>query len=168
MIHNIEEKHKLYERQSPALGMLTEEELAKLIEQVEEREMLHAPVHLKENVFVQIRKQRQAAQKLQLFSYRAKVLVGMAAALAVLFLVPVGEGETHMPSQSSGFQRIFQQEQEETDAIKQGALDRQNKIEQTWQRYQEDQERQDARKAYLNGIRNKIKDLRNNIFWYVS
>ena len=32
----------------------------------------------------------------------------------------------------------------------------------------EDQERQDARKAYLNGIGNKIKDLRNNIFWYVS
>lgn len=67
MIHNIEEKHKLYERQSPALGMLTEEELAKLIEQVEEREMLHAPVHLKENVFVQIRKQRQRHRNYSFF-----------------------------------------------------------------------------------------------------
>ena len=51
MIHNIEEKQKWYARQSSVSGMLSEEELTRLIEQVEAREMLHAPVHLKENVF---------------------------------------------------------------------------------------------------------------------
>lgn len=164
MIHNIEEKQKLYERQSPAFGMLTEEELAKLIGQVEEREMLHAPAHLKENVFVQIRKQKRTAQKLQLFSYRAKVLVGMAAALAVLFLVPVGEGETHSPSSDGMFNHIFQQEQKETDIIRQGALERQDKIERAWQRYQEEQEREDAREAYFNGIESRIRNFGNSIF----
>lgn len=164
MIHNIEEKQKLYERQFPVSGALDEEELARLIAQVEEQGMLHAPVHVKENVFHQIRRQRQTAQKLQLFSYRAKVLAGMAAALAVLFLVPVGETETCSSSSGSMFNHIFQQEQEDMDVIKQGALERQDKIERTWQRYQEEQERASAREAYFTGIENKIRDFRNSIF----
>ena len=164
MIHNIEEKQKWYARQSSVSGMLSEEELTRLIEQVEEREMLHAPVHLKENVFTQIRKQRQTAQKLQLFSYRAKVLVGMAAALTVLFLVPVGERETQALPQSSVFHQIFRQEQETVDEVQQVALRRQREIERTWQKYSEEQERDKVRESYLTGIENRIRDLRNRIF----
>lgn len=164
MIHNIEEKQKWYARQSSVSGMLSEEELTRLIKQVEEREMLHAPVHLKENVFTQIRKQRQTAQKLQLFSYRAKVLVGMAAALTVLFLVPVGERETQALPQSCVFHQIFWQEQENVDEVQQGALRRQREIERTWQKYSEEQERDKVRESYLTGIENRIRDLRNRIF----
>ncbi len=164
MIHNIEERQKPHERRFPASGRLGEEELARLIAQVEEREMLHAPVHVKENVFRQVRRQRRAAQRLQLFSYRAKVLVGMAAALAVLFLVPVGERETQEPLRSGAFERIFRQEQEDVDEIQQGALDRQRQIELTWQRYQEAQAREDAREEYFTGIESKFQDLRNSIF----
>lgn len=164
MIHNIEEKQKWYARQSSVSGMLSEEELTRLIEQVEAREMLHAPVHLKENVFTQIRKQRQTAQKLQLFSYRAKVLVGMAAALTVLFLVPVGERETQALPQGSVFHQIFWQEQENVNEVQQGALRRQREIERTWQKYSEEQERDKVRESYLTGIENRIRDLRNRIF----
>lgn len=164
MIHNIEEKQKLYERRSPVSSMLNEEELAQLIAQVEERELLHAPAHLKENVFLQVERQKRTKQKLQLFTYRTKVLVGMAAALAVLFVVPVGEGETGKPSQSGIFDQILWQEQEDVDEIEREAFARQQKIERTWQKYQEEQERETARENYLTGIGNKIRNLRNNIF----
>lgn len=163
MIHNIEDKQKMYERQSPAAGMLNEEELASLIKQVEEREMLHAPVHLKENVLLQVRKQRQRTQKIQLFSYRAKVLAGMAAALTVLFLVPVGERETDRLSNGI-FERVLWQEQEDVDEIQQGALERQRQIDQAWQKYQEEKERENAREAYFHGIESKIKDFGKRIF----
>lgn len=163
MIHNIEDKHKMYERQSPAAGMINEEELARLIEQVEEREMLHAPVHLKENVLLQVRKQRQRTQKIQLFSYRAKVLAGMAAALTVLFLVPVGERETERTSNGI-FSHVLRQEQEAVDEVQQGALERQRQIDQAWQKYQEEKERENAREAYFHGIENRIKDFRERIF----
>lgn len=163
MIHNIEDKQKMYERQSPAAGMLNEEELASLIKQVEEREMLHAPVHLKENVLLQVRKQRQRTQKIQLFSYRAKVLAGMAAALTVLFLVPVGERETDRLSNDI-FERVLWQEQEDVDEIQQGALERQRQIDQAWQKYQEEKERENAREAYFHGIESKIKDFGKRIF----
>lgn len=162
MIHNIEEKQKLYERQFPVSISLSEEELAQLIEQVEEKEMLHAPVHLKENVLAQVRRQRQTAQRLQLFSYRAKVLVGMAAALTVLFMVPVGREAN--PSSGKLFDQIFWQEQEDVDEIQQGALERQKQIDQAWQKYQEAQERESAREAYFTGIENKIRNLRDHIF----
>lgn len=164
MIHNIEERQKLYERGFPDSGMLGEEELARLIEQVEEREMLHAPVHLKENVLIQIGRQKQTSQKLKLFSYRAKVLVGMAAALAVLFLVPVGGEETRGASQTEIIDRIFSQDREDVDEIMQGAVIRQQEIERTWQKYQKEQAREDAREEYLAGIESKIRNFYEGIF----
>ena len=161
MIQNKKKKQKMYKRQSPDAGMFSEEELARLIEQVEEHQMLHAPAHLKENVLCQVRKQRRTAQKLQLFSYRAKVLTGMAAALAVLFLVPVGERETNPVSDSNTKQVSWQ---EDVDEIQKEALERQEKIEQTWQKYQEEQEKAEAREAYFNDIEHRIRGLAQRIF----
>ncbi len=164
MIHNIEEKQKLYERQSSVSGILSEEELARLIEQVEEREMLHAPVHIRENVFAQISMQKQRAKKLQLFSYRAKVLVGMAAALTVLFLVPVeGIGGAGVP-QTGIFGQISWKEQEETDEIEKEVLNRQKQIDQACQRYQEEQEKESNREIYFTGIENRIRSFKERIF----
>lgn len=164
MIHNIEEKQKLYERQSSVSGILSEEELARLIEQVEEREMLHAPVHIRENVFAQISMQKQRAKKLQLFSYRAKVLVGMAAALTVLFLVPVeGIGGAGAP-QTGIFGQISWKEQEETDEIEKEVLNRQKQIDQAWQKYQEEQEKENSREIYFTGIENRIRSFKERIF----
>lgn len=51
MIHNItEERKKLNRRDASLPAPLTEEELMRLIGTVEERELLHAPGHLKENI----------------------------------------------------------------------------------------------------------------------
>ena len=90
MIHNMMEERKKLNRSDVSLpAPLTEEELARLIETVEEREILHAPGHLRANIFSQIQEGKRRERRRALFSYRAQVLVGMAAALAVLFLVPV-------------------------------------------------------------------------------
>ncbi len=95
MIYQIEdEKKKIRHRSSDDFsGGLSEEELLKLIEEVETGEMIHAPVHLKNNVLTQIRKERDGNRKRQLFVYRAKVLIAMAAALMVLILMPAGRME---------------------------------------------------------------------------
>ncbi len=95
MIYQIEdEKKKIRHRSSDDFsGGLSEEELLKLIEEVETGEMIHAPVHLKSNVLTQIRKERDGNRKRQLFVYRAKVLIAMAAALMVLILMPAGRME---------------------------------------------------------------------------
>ena len=96
MIYQLEnEKKKMKQRDSDDFsGYLSEEALFELIGQVEREEMLRAPAHLKENVLTQIRKERRAGRKRQIFAYRAKVLIAMAAALTVLILMPAGSVKT--------------------------------------------------------------------------
>lgn len=67
---------------------LTDEELMKLIDDVENDGMISAPVHLKENVISEIRRQRQHAKTVNLIAYRAKVVIGMAAAVGVFCIMP--------------------------------------------------------------------------------
>lgn len=163
MIHNImEEREKRYRREGPLPVSFTEEELARLIEHVEERELIHAPGHLKENVFLQIDRQRRTAKKRQLFSYRAKVLVGMAAALTVLFLVPADGAETADTPQNSILSSLLPEtETGGVDAWEQEALDRQQDIDKTWERYRKGQERVEARKQYLQDVRDKLQNIEN-------
>lgn len=163
MIHNIiEEREKRYRREGPLPVSFTDEELARLIEQVEEQELIHAPGHLKENVFLQIDRQQRTAKKRQLFSYRAKVLVGMAAALTVLFLVPADGTERADTPQNSILSSLLQEK--ETDAVdewEQEAIDRQQDIDKTWERYREEQERADARKRYIQDVKDKLQNIEN-------
>ena len=89
MIHNItEERKKLNRRKTSLSEPFSDEELLRMIGQVEEKALIHAPKGMKGEILFRLDEERQKRKKRQLFSYRAKVLVGMAAALAVLILVP--------------------------------------------------------------------------------
>lgn len=159
MIHNITEERKKSNRREISLKpSLTDEELAWLIDVVEEQEMLHAPGHLRENVFSQIAAERRQAKKRALFSYRAKVLAGMAAALAVLFLVPVDRAETANSMQTGIWGTLYEEETQDVDEWEQDIIDRQRDIDKTWERYREGQERADARRQYFRKFSEKIRN----------
>ena len=156
MIHNITEEREKLNRRDPSLSRpFTDEELLLLIGQVEEQALIHAPGHLKDTIFFQLDEERQKRKKRQLFSYRAKVLVGMAAALAVLFLVPVDVTGTTDAPQTAIFERLHQK-LEEPEAWEQEVLDRQRDIDRTWERYRKRQERAEARRQYFENMTNKL------------
>ncbi len=157
MIHNMTDERKKLNRCDVSLpAPLTEEELMRLIETVEERELLHAPGHLRGNIFSHIQEGKRKERQRALFSYRAKVLVGMAAALAVLFLVPVDGVETPQMPQPGILGTLYEEETESVDEWERDALERQRDIERTWRRYQAGQERADARRKYFRNISEKI------------
>ena len=160
MIHNIrEERKRRYHTQSPLTVPFTEEELTRLIRQVEEQELLHAPKHLREDIFAQIDREKQQRKSWQLFSYRAKVLAGMAAALAVLFLVPAdGMKITEKPQDSILSNLLPKRETEEIDAWEQEAAERQRNIDKVWAQYRDKEERAEARKQYLKGLTEKLEN----------
>ncbi len=163
MIHNItEERKKLNRRDASLPAPLTEEELMRLIETVEERELLHAPGHLKENVCSHIRAGKRRERKRALFAYRAKVLVGMAAALAVLFLVPVDGTEAQERTQTGFRELVREEEMSVNDAWERDILDRQRDIDRTWERYLKGQERTDVGKRYFGRV---AEQLRNYTDW---
>lgn len=149
MIHNIEDKKKKpgQYHDGEFSKIMTEEELMELIGQVEAHEMLHAPAHMKENIFGQIRTKRHAARKRQVFIYRAKVLVAMAAALAVLILMP-GQNTT-------GEQETFAYSQTEDESLEKMALRRQKSREDNWERYMEMQKQ--------GGVRGFFEDINRTI-----
>ena len=161
MIHNMtEERKKLNRYDVPLPAPLTEEELMRLIETVEERELLHAPGHLRGNIFSHIQEGKRKERQRALFSYRAKVLVGMAAALAVLFLVPVDGVETPQMPQPGILGTLYEEETESVDEWERDALETQRDIDRTWRRYLAGQERADARKKYFRNISEKITNYR--------
>lgn len=163
MIHNItEERKKLNRRDASLPAPLTEEELMRLIETVEERELLHAPGHLKENVCSHIHAGKRRERKRALFAYRAKVLVGMAAALAVLFLVPVDKTEAQERTQTGFRELVREEEMSVNDAWERDILDRQRDIDRTWERYLKGQERTDVGKRYFGRV---AEQLRNYTDW---
>ena len=149
MIYNIEdEKKKLkYQNSDDFSGYLSEEALRKLIEQVETQEMLHAPVHLKGNIMTQIQRVRRKRRKRQIFSYRAKVLIAMAAALTVLILMPAGEAE------DAG--HTFLQNHAAAVSMEQAAMERQKDIDNQWEKYMEER--------LSGGIRGFFEDINTKV-----
>lgn len=80
----------------------TEEELMLLIETLEQEE-LYAPKHLKTDILERMERQERAmqradrkrqknAQSTPLLFYSAKIIVGMAAAIVLVFTIPLGNG----------------------------------------------------------------------------
>ena len=161
MIHNIvEEREKRNREESSLSEPLADEALLRLIGQVEEQALIHAPAHLKDTIFMQLDEERSKRKKRQLFSYRAKVLVGMAAALAVLFLVPVdgtGTADTPQIDILAGLHTEPKQEKE----WEQEVLDRQRDIDRSWERYRGGQERADERKQYFENMTNRLTNYEN-------
>ena len=156
MIRNIEdEKKNLRQRQDSSFsGYLSDEELYELIGRVEEKEMLHAPAHLKENVLVQIRRKRRNAGKRQVFAYRVKVLVAMAAALAVLILMPDGA------ARSTG--QMFAKQQM-SRSLEQMELERQKDIDANWERYPNERGNGGVG-GFFRGINEKITEFRTGLY----
>lgn len=134
MIYNMDdEKKNMRQHHSGHFsGGLTDEELMELIGHVEAEEMLHAPKQLKGNILSVLRHKRNMARKRQVFAYRAKVLVAMAAALTVLILMP--------DSRDEGEALMFTQNVEER-SLEQMALERRKNIDANWERYLAEQKR---------------------------
>lgn len=158
MIHNIEEVRKKQNRRETFLSEpFSDEELMRLISQVEEKALIHAPGGMKGEIFFQLGAQKRRRQKRQIFSYRAKVLVGMAAALAVLFLGPVNGMET-AGTLWPDIAVVWEGEKETPDEWEREVIDRQQDIDRTWERYCKGQERAYARKQYFEKIADKLTD----------
>ena len=155
MIRNIKEKKNLKQHyESGFSGYLSEEALTELIEQVESQEMLRAPVHLKSNVIGQIRRERRGAKKRQMFAYRAKVLVAMAAALTLLILMPDDRTE------SVGNTSIQQQTDE---SLEQMSIRRQEDIDANWEKYVAARQRGGVR-GIFNSINEKVTEFGTSLY----
>ncbi|MCM1266573.1 MAG: hypothetical protein NC302_01600 [Bacteroidales bacterium] len=133
---------------------MTEEELLRLIGEVEEHGLIRAPGHLKEDVFCRIDRQKERERDKALFSYRVKVLAGMAAALTVLLLTPL-EQETAAERPRTAFEiRLpWQEEMTAEEEWEQTALLQEREIDRAWEHYKRQQERKDAGERYLREIK---------------
>lgn len=156
MIYHMEdEKKKTSHRSSDDFsGYLSEEALGKLIEQVETEEMLHAPAHLKGNILEQVRKERNVRRKRQIFAYRAKVLVAMAAALTVLILMPAGNAEDA--------RHTFLQNGTAAVSMEQAAMERQKNIDDKWEQYREECASGGIR-GFIEGINTRVIHFGKNL-----
>lgn len=162
MIHNItEEREKRYQQDVSPAADFTDEELLRLIEQVEERELIHAPRHLKEDVFQRIDRETKRECSRRLIFYRVQVLAGMAAALTVLLLLPI-EGQNASERERPAFVNHIWQGDEEAaiDEWEQAVLAREQEIDRQWERYRKKQERKEAGERYVQ----EIKDYFTNYF----
>lgn len=162
MIHNItEEREKRYQQDVCPAAALTDEELLRLIEQVEERELIHAPRHLKEDVFQRIDRKTKRECGRRLIFYRVQVLAGMAAALMVLLLLPI-EGQNASERERPAFENHFWQGDGENveDEWQQTVLAREQEMDRKWERYCKKQERKEAGEQYLR----EMKDYLTNYF----
>lgn len=156
MIRNIEDdKKKLKRRQDSGFsGYLSDEELYELIGYVEEKEMLHAPAHLKENVIAQIRRKKRNARKRQVFAYRAKVLAAMAAALAVLILMP--DDTARRTGQMFAKQQVSR-------SLEQMALERERDIDDSWGQYLKERESGGVR-GFFRDVNEKIMEFGTSLY----
>lgn len=156
MIHNLkEETSKLHRKQDVLSSGFSDEELLELIRQVETEEMLHAPIHLKNNVMEQIHMQRRAVKKRQIFTYRAQVLIAMAAALTLLILMPAGVSHIEKIPQSW---QINQEDAElQQKSLEEKGQKRQQEIDAEWAKYQAQQEKNYAKKSLLESINDKLE-----------
>ena len=125
MIHSLEERKQNSMEQTDFSVPLSDEQIARLIAEVEEQEILPAPAHLKENVLGRLRRQKRVEREKKLFSYRAQVLVTVAAALTVLILIP----------------SVKQQNVVHEQTLEQMAQIRQENRENDWEKYQKQEER---------------------------
>lgn len=162
MIHNIiAEREKRNKQDAFPADAFNDEELLRLIEQVEERELIHAPRHLKEDVFQRIDRQRERERNRRLIFYRVQVLAGMAAALTVLLFLPI-EGQNASERERPAFVNHFWQGDGEgaNDEWEQTVLAREQEIDRQWERYRKKQERKEAGEQYLR----EMKDYITNYF----
>lgn len=100
----------------------TDEELERLIAELEQQE-LYAPKHMKEQILSQVfpkqtdkmpAKSGSAQKPIALFTYRLKIIAGMAAALIMLAVIPMQNGSL-IPLNAVGELQTKQQEQKDEE-----------------------------------------------------
>ena len=160
MIYNMDDEKKRVNRRrnDDFSGGMSDEALTELIRQVEAEEMLHAPGQLKENIFMQLRQERQAAKKRQVFIYRAKVLAAMAAALTVLIFMPDDRVES---VQNAPVQ------QEESDSLEEIAQKRQRSRDDEWEKYLAGQARGGVR-GFFDNINEKLTQFGTDLYQNIN
>lgn len=141
-------------------GYLTDEELERLILQVETEEMLPAPRNLKQDILIKLHRRRKALKERQLLFYRVKAAVMMAAAIVVLILMPdVGEGES-LFSIPTALERNRETEEQnvlwEQETIEQRALNREEEKADDWRKYQDEMTRDAQRKEFTENLNKKL------------
>lgn len=70
----------------------SDEELVKMIADIESEPLLRPPKEFKNEIIGQIRRKRKYRKNVQLFSYSVKVIAATAAAVAIVFIVPANIG----------------------------------------------------------------------------
>ena len=156
MIRKMENEKKFISQRhnSDFSGYLSEDELNALIKQVESQEMIHAPVHLKADVIEQIKRERRGAKKRQVFAYRAKVLVAMAAALTLLILMPDGRTE------SMGYMSI---EQQAGESLEKMAIQHQEEMDANWEKYLKERESGGVRGFFIS-LNEKVTEFGTSLY----
>ena len=160
MIYNMDDEKKRVNRRrnDDFSGGMSDEALTELIRQVEAEEMLHAPGQLKENIFMQLRQERQAAKKRQVFIYRAKVLAAMAAALTVLIFMPDYRVESVQKAPV---------QQEESDSLEEIAQKRQRSRDDEWEKYLAGQARGGVR-GFFDNINEKLTQFGTDLYQNIN
>lgn len=125
-------------------GYPTDEELNSFIEELEKEE-LYAPVHLKEQILERVKKESRQAdavsksgQPVSLVVYTLKIAIGMAAAILLLFFLPMRNGsnvswaeEVHLQEED------FAPKERISDTLREKRQDMENRVEQ-WLNQMED------------------------------
>lgn len=106
----------------PEAEYLSDEELNELIKEVEESAMLTAPSYLREEILKQIQvSQPKKSNRQELFFYSLKVGFATAAAVAMLFVLPMGSRPTDgydIPTDKcQGFNKVSEKINEKTNWI---------------------------------------------------
>ena len=108
----------------------TDEELERLIAQLEQQE-LYAPKHMKEQILSQVfpkqtdkmpAKSGSAQKPIALFTYRLKIIAGMAAALIMLAVIPMQNGNLLALNAVEELQTKQQEQKDEEEGINLNAL----------------------------------------------
>ena len=108
----------------------TDEELERLIAQLEQQE-LYAPKHMKEQILSQVfpkqtdkmpAKSGSAQKPIALFTYRLKIIAGMAAALIMLAVIPMQNGNLLPLNAVEELQTKQQEQKDEEEEINLNAL----------------------------------------------
>lgn len=134
----------------------TDEELELFIEQLEQQE-LYAPRHMKEQILSRAFPEQTAEalpksgggkSTVQLFSYRLKIIAGMAAALLMLVLLPI-EGELRESREGfgEGFGGSFAEKSfSETEEWE-------NSLQESWKEDEEEKNAPDVNNMLNGGVR---------------
>lgn len=125
-------------------GYPTDEELNSLIEELEKEE-LYAPAHLKEEILQRVEKEsrpvdtgRKSGKPVSLVVYSLKIAIGMAAAVMLVFLLPVRNGSNISRAEEMQMQEEFFAPRERiSDKLREKRQDIEDTVEQ-WLNQMED------------------------------